>query len=182
MDGNPDKSSGLLIADNGNTAGTVSVCSSLRYFPYFSNDSARVMCLDMGFEGLESWNRTGNNSLWDLNHIQKKYPIVLTEMECENQHTTYKECVFGLRTAEFDEYCDHSTDIVITCQNFTCSLNTYYNNKLGECVTCPSDSTSKPNSLFCDCPPNYFWNSDYHDCIKCPDDSSSLPGLRQCYP
>ena len=168
--GYSDQSDGLLIADNGNVKG--SVCQSTLE-DSFTDRSARVMCLDMGYSGCDKWELATDQS-WDTHDT---YPIVLSYVWCVFGAKSYKQCVY-YRYAPDD--CDHKSNIIIACSKVSCTENTYYNKELDQCEACPSDSTSKPSSVFCNCQAEYYWNSDQYACSKCPTNATSEWGSKSC--
>ena len=77
----------------------------------FSNESATVLCHELGFRGADSWS-TG--LLWDL---QSSYDVALSEVMCPPNAISFNECLYNTEIDHSaDEIsCDHNNDVFLSC-------------------------------------------------------------------
>ena len=74
----------------------------------FSDQSARMLCQDLGYRGADSW-ATGLK--WD---IQQSYSTVLSEALCSNQTKSFSECIYKTELAN-STHCGHELDVFLSC-------------------------------------------------------------------
>ena len=77
----------------------------------FSNESATVLCQELGFRGAYSWS-TG--LLWE---VQSSYDVALSEVMCPPNAVSFKECLYNTEIDHSaDEIsCDHNHDVFLSC-------------------------------------------------------------------
>ena len=80
----------------------------------FSDESATVLCQELGFRGADSWS-TG--LLWE---VQSSYEVALSEVSCSPNADSFNDCVYSTEihqsAAEDDNNtCDHDQDVFLSC-------------------------------------------------------------------
>ena len=70
----------------------------------FNDTAAAVICSEMGFSCSTGWTR----KFWE--EIQKRYPIVLDDVECRSENMSFSDCNFKTTSN-----CGHNEDIFLGC-------------------------------------------------------------------
>ena len=175
-DGTGGVPSGLVVVNIGRARGTLCTSRDDSFYDFATN-VVDFICRHMGYSYESSWRQGKDYTDWE---IQGDYSAVMSTLICHDESQSLTDCTY-LVDPSYLYGCDGDVNLFLICE--TCPDNTYHllnplYNK--ECRRCPGNSTSKPNSLHCDCPVNSYWSTYYSNCVKCPINSTSTFGSTSC--